>query len=46
MPAERSRDGGAHAVHGPCGEAWEEVGLENAKRNQFMCSVVYVSENG
>ncbi len=30
----------------PRGGAWEEVGLENANRIQFMCSVVYVSENG
>ena len=30
----------------PRGGAWEEVGLENPNRIQFMCSVVYVSENG
>ncbi len=30
----------------PRGGAWEEVGLENPKRTQFICSVVSVSENG
>lgn len=46
MPAERIRDGGAMPSTAPYGGAWEEVGLENASRIQFICSVVSVSESG